>query len=33
MMKEAKEKGIPVISDEEKLANDILAKPIQKEKS
>ena len=33
MMKEAKEKGIPVISDEEKLANDILAKPIQKEKN
>lgn len=31
MMKEAKEKGIPVISDEEKLANDILSKPIQKE--
>lgn len=33
MMKEAKEKGIPVISDEEKLANDILSKPIQKEQN
>lgn len=32
MLKDAKDRGVP-IADEEKLANDILAKPIQKEEN
>lgn len=31
MIKDAEERGIPIKSDEEKLADDIMAKPIQKE--
>lgn len=33
MIKDAKDRCVPVRSDEEKLADDILAKPIQKEKN
>ena len=33
MIKDAKEKGVEVLSDEERLANDILSKPIQKEEN
>ena len=32
MLKDAKDRGVP-IADEEKLANDILSKPIQKEEN
>lgn len=33
MIKDAKERGVPVKSDEEKLADDIMTKPIQKEEN
>ncbi len=33
MIKDAKDRGVPVRSDEEKLADDILSKPIQKEEN
>lgn len=33
MIKDAKERGVEVKSDEEKLADDIMSKPIQKEKN
>lgn len=33
MIEDAKDRGVEVLSDEEKLANDILSKPIQKEEN